>query len=138
MNKRTFIVEDSITVRMDLREALEDAGFDCVECASLAQARAALAEGVPALVLLDNQLPDGDGGAWLPELRAAPQGSECVVLILSNASQAGDRLRGIAHGADEYVGKPYDRVYVIDRARELVRQRQARVAAPSRMWPACC
>ena len=42
MNKRTFIVEDSITVRMDLREALEDAGFDCVECASLAQARAAL------------------------------------------------------------------------------------------------
>jgi len=131
MNKRTFIVEDSLTVRMDLREALEDAGFDCVECASLAQARAALAGGVPALVLLDNLLPDGDGAAWLPELRAAPQGAECVVLILSNASQASDRLRGLAHGADEYVGKPYDRVYVVDRARELVRQRQARmVPAP--------
>ncbi len=131
MNKRTFIVEDSLTVRMDLREALEDAGFDCVECATLAQARAALAEGVPALVLLDNLLPDGDGGAWLPELRAAPQGGDCVVLILSNASQASDRLRGLAHGADEYVGKPYDRLYVIDRARELVRQRQARQATPA-------
>ncbi len=128
MNKRTFIVEDSLTVRMDLREALEDAGFDCVECASLAQARAALSAGVPALVLLDNLLPDGDGGAWLAELRAAPQGAECVVLILSNASQASDRLRGLAHGADEYVGKPYDRVYVVDRARELVRQKQARLA----------
>jgi len=130
MNKRTFIVEDSLTVRMDLREALEDAGFDCVDCATLAQARAALAEGMPALVLLDNQLPDGDGGSWLAELRASPQGGDCVVLILSNASQAGDRLRGIAHGADEYVGKPYDRVYVVDRARELVRQRQARLATP--------
>ena len=130
MNKRTFIVEDSLTVRMDLREALEDAGFDCVECATLAQARAALAQGVPALVLLDNLLPDGDGAAWLPELRAAPQGGDCVVLILSNASQASDRLRGLAHGADEYVGKPYDRLYVIDRARELVRQRQARQAPP--------
>jgi CheY-like chemotaxis protein len=131
MNKRTLIVEDSLTVRMDLREALEDAGFDCVECATLAQARAALAEAMPALVLLDNQLPDGDGGSWLAELRATPRGGgECVVLILSNASLAGDRLRGIAHGADEYVGKPYDRTYVVDRARELVRQRQARLATP--------
>ena len=131
MNKRTLIVEDSLTVRMDLREALEDAGFDCVECATLAQARAALADGMPALVLLDNHLPDGDGGTWLAELRATPQGGgDCVVLILSNASQAGDRLRGIAHGADEYVGKPYDRTYVVDRARELVRQRQARVQTP--------
>ncbi|MDH0863431.1 response regulator [Mitsuaria sp. GD03876] len=130
MNKRTFIVEDSLTVRMDLREALEEAGFDCVECATLAQARAALAEGMPALVLLDNQLPDGDGAAWLAELRAAPQGHDCAVLILSNASQAGDRLRGIAHGADEYVGKPYDRVYVVDRAREMVRQRQSRLQTP--------
>lgn len=125
MNERTLIVEDSLTVRMDLREALDEAGFDCVECATLAQARAALAQGTPALVLLDNQLPDGDGAGWLSELRAAPGGQDCVVLILSSASQVGDRLRGLAHGADEYVGKPYDRLYVVDRARELVRQRHA-------------
>lgn len=131
MKEKTFIVEDSLTVRMDLREALDDAGFDCVECATLAQARAALALGTPALVLLDNQLPDGDGATWLAELRAAPQGRDSVVLILSSASQVSDRLRGLAHGADEYVGKPYDRSYVIDRARELVRQRRARqVTAP--------
>ncbi|OWQ93788.1 hypothetical protein CDN99_04930 [Roseateles aquatilis] len=132
MNARTFIVEDSLTVRMDLREALDDAGFDCIECATLAQARAALAQGTPSLVLLDNLLPDGDGAAWLAELRAAPGGAECVVLILSSASQASDRLRGLAHGADEYVGKPYDRLYVVDRSRELVRQRQARL---STAWP---
>ncbi|MET0208760.1 MAG: response regulator, partial [Burkholderiaceae bacterium] len=130
MKERAFIVEDSLTVRMDLREALDDADFDCVECANLAQARAALAAGTPCLVLLDNHLPDGDGASWLAELRAAPHGADAVVLILSNASQAGDRLRGLAHGADEFVGKPYDRSYVIDRARELIRQRQTRVAAP--------
>ncbi len=120
-----FIVEDSLTVRMDLREALEDAGFFCVECATLAQARLALARDTPALVLLDTQLPDGDGGTWLQELRGAPQGTETVVLILSNAAQAGDRLRGLAHGADEFVGKPYERTYVVDRARELLRLRQS-------------
>lgn len=127
MNDKAFIVEDSLTVRMDLREALEDAGFDCIECASLAEARAALAHGAPGLVLLDRQLPDGDGAAWVAELRAAPQGLDTVVLMLSNASEAGDRLRGLAHGADEFVGKPYDRLYVVDRARELVRQRHARL-----------
>ncbi|UXH77353.1 response regulator [Roseateles amylovorans] len=124
-NEIAFIVEDSLTVRMDLREALEDAGFACVECATLAQARVALAHDTPALVLLDTQLPDGDGGHWLQELRGAPQGTETVVLILSNAAQAGDRMRGLAHGADEFVGKPYDRSYVVDRARELLRQRQS-------------
>lgn len=125
MNDKAFIVEDSLTVRMDLREALEDAGFDCTECATLAEARLALAHGAPALVLLDRQLPDGDGAGWVAELRSAPDGARTVVMMLSNASEAGDRLRGLAHGADEFVGKPYDRLYVVDRARELVRQRQA-------------
>lgn len=124
MNDTAFIVEDSLTVRMDLREALEEAGFLCVECADLAQARAALARQRPALVLLDTQLPDGDGGAWLAELRAAPGGADAVVLMLSNASEAGDRQRSLARGADDFVGKPYDRLYVVDRARELLRLRR--------------
>lgn len=123
---KAFIVEDSLTVRMDLREAMEDAGFACVECANLAQAREALAVGAPRLVLLDTQLPDGDGDVWLQELRAAPGGDQTVVLILSNTAQANDRLRGLAYGADEFVGKPYDRGYVVDRARELLRHRQMR------------
>ncbi|HEX2013001.1 MAG TPA: response regulator [Roseateles sp.] len=124
MSDCVFIVEDSLTVRMDLREALEHAGFDCVDCASLAAARAALAARTPDLVLLDLLLPDGDSLAWLAELRAAPGGPDCVVLMLSNESEAGDRLRGLGQGADDYVGKPYDRQYLVDRARELLRQRR--------------
>ncbi|QPF75486.1 response regulator [Roseateles sp. DAIF2] len=134
MSDCVFIVEDSLTVRMDLREALEHAGFDCVDCASLAAARAALTERRPDVVLLDLLLPDGEGLAWLAELRAAPGGADCVVLMLSNVSEAGDRLRGLGHGADDYVGKPYDRHYVVDRARELLRQRRGAVATePNRL-----
>src|SRR4051812_5019510 len=120
-----FIVEDSLTVRMDLREALEEAGFEALECASLAAARAALAQRSPAVVVLDRQLPDGDGIAWLAELRLAPGGRDCVVLMLSNASDVSAREQGLSMGADEFVGKPYDRVYVVDRARELLRERRA-------------
>jgi len=128
MNEVVFIVDDSLTVRMDLCEALDEAGFVCVGCADLAEARAALQRQLPGLVVLDRQLPDGDGSAWLAELRAAPGGAECVVLMLSNAAEADDRLRGLARGADEYVGKPYDRLYIVDRARELLRTRRPPVA----------
>lgn len=124
MSDCVFIVEDSLTVRMDLREALERAGFQCVDCPSLAAARLALARRRPDLVLLDQLLPDGEGLEWLAELRAQPGGSDCVVLMLSNASEAGHRQRGLGQGADDYVGKPYDRHYVVDRARELLRQRR--------------
>lgn len=120
-----FIVEDSLTVRMDLREALEDAHFEVVECPSLAAARAALAQRCPAVVVLDRQLPDGDGIAWLAELRGVAGGADCVVLMLSNASELADRARGLGRGADEFVGKPYDRLYVVDRARELLRERRS-------------
>lgn len=134
MSDCVFIVEDSLTVRMDLREALEHAGFECVDCPSLAAARLALARRRPDLVLLDQLLPDGEGLEWLAELRAQPGGSDCVVLMLSNASEAGHRLRGLGQGADDYVGKPYDRHYVVDRARELLRQRRGGAAAgPSRV-----
>ncbi|MET0518718.1 MAG: response regulator, partial [Burkholderiaceae bacterium] len=133
MTDCVFIVEDSLTVRMDLREALEQAGFICVECESLAAARDAWRQARPDVVVLDLMLPDGDGLDWLGELRAAPGGGDCVVLMLSNESEARDRLRGLGRGADEYVGKPYDRLYVVDRARELLRRRRAlRVGAGGR------
>jgi DNA-binding response OmpR family regulator len=126
---RCLIVEDSLTVRMDLREAMSLAGFECSDCASLAAARAALAVQRPDVLLLDLLLPDGAGLDWLAELRAAPGGADCVVLVLSSEAEARDRQRGLAQGADDYVGKPYDRHYVVDRARELLRQRRSAAAA---------
>lgn len=122
-----LIVDDSLTVRMDLREALVDAGFATMQAASLSDARAAIALRMPDIVVLDRVLPDGDGASWLAELRARPGGASVIVLLLSTESEAGDRARGLMTGADEYVGKPYDRSYVIGRACELLRLRHGRL-----------
>ena len=54
-----------------------------------------------------------------------------VGVAVEELPQVRDRLRGLAHGADEFVGKPYDRGYVVDRARELLRQRQAFRQSPA-------
>jgi DNA-binding response OmpR family regulator len=125
MSDSVLIVDDSLTVRMDLREAFEDAGFGVQLCATAAAARAAFAHGAVDVVVLDVLLPDGDGVQLLGELRAAPGAAQAVVLMLSSEAEVKDRLRGLRTGADEYVGKPYDIHFVVAKARELLRARRA-------------
>jgi len=124
MTFSAVIVDDSLTVRMDLQDAFEAAGFTVRACATAAEARGAFTAGGVNVAVLDVLLPDGDGVELLRELRATPEGADSVVLMLSSESEIAQRIRGLRTGADEYVGKPYDVQYVIAKARELLRQRK--------------
>ena len=117
-----LIVDDSLTVRMSLIELLKAADLEAVGCGSVAEARSVLAERAFALVILDVLLPDGDGVELLQEIRAMPAAAATAVMMLSTEAEIRDRVRGLKTGADEYVGKPYDPVYLVARARELVRR----------------
>ena len=125
MPSRILIVDDSLTVRMNLAEIFEDAGLETMVCASAGQARAALEVETFGLMILDVHLPDADGVALLAELRAAPATAGMAVMLLSSAGAVADRIRGLATGADEYIGKPYDPGFVVARARELLRDEVA-------------
>ena len=116
-----LIVDDSLTVRMDLLELLERAGLRAQASATIAAARRALAQDRFSLVILDVLLPDGDGIELLKEIRAMPSAAGTAVMLLSSETEIRDRIRGLTTGADEYVGKPYEAVYLVARARELVR-----------------
>jgi DNA-binding response OmpR family regulator len=120
MNDRILIVDDSLTVRMDLAEAFETGGMRPLPCASIGHARQALAATDVDAIILDVHLPDGDGVDLLQELRADPRYGDTPVLMLSSEAEVKDRVRGLRGGADEYVGKPYDSGYVVARARELL------------------
>jgi PAS domain S-box-containing protein len=121
MRPRVLIADDSLTVRMDISEALQSAGFDTVLCADLRSAREALAREGCALVVLDILLPDGDGLDFLKELRSSPATAQIPVLLLSTEAEVKNRVRGMGAGADEYIGKPYDLGQVVARARALTR-----------------
>ncbi len=116
---RVLVVDDSLTVRMDLEEAFAGAGFAPALCADVASARRALARDRFEIVVLDVLLPDGDGLELLAEIRRAPEHAATSVLLLSTEAEVRHRLRGLEGGADEYVGKPYDRAHVVALAREL-------------------
>ena len=124
MNEAVVIVDDSLTVRMDLADAFREAGFLALPCSNVAEARAALAQAPAGVFILDVLLPDGDGVDLLQEIRSSPAGASAVVVMLSSEAEVKDRVRGLQTGADEYVGKPYDTGYLVARVRELLQSRQ--------------
>jgi two-component system, NtrC family, sensor kinase len=119
-----LIVDDSLTVRMDLGEAFELTGFATMLCSTMAEARSTISTGSFSLIILDVLLPDGDGVDLLREIRQTPATAGTLVMLLSSEAEVSDRTRGLKTGADEYVGKPYDQSYVVARALELLRKRE--------------
>jgi two-component system NtrC family sensor kinase len=125
MSGTVLIVDDSLTVRMDLTEAFEAAGFHTIPCATLAEAREALARGPVDLVILDVLLPDGDGVEFLKEIRECGSSQAAAIMMLSTEADVKDRIRGLQKGADEYVGKPYEVGYLVAKTREFLRIRRS-------------
>ena len=128
MAQTVLIVDDSLTVRMDLAQAFESAGFEIILCSTAADTRAAIKREVCALVVLDVVLPDADGIELLKEIRSSLP--DIPVMLLSSEAEVQDRIRGLKTGANEYVGKPYDTSYVLSRAHQLVRQSESAMILP--------
>jgi DNA-binding response OmpR family regulator len=133
MTHNVLIVDDSLTVRMDLQEAFDAAGFHSRGCATVAAAKDALDRTPPDVIVLDVRLPDGDGIELLETIRNTSATAHAIVLMLSSESEVKDRIRGLRTGADEYIGKPYDTHYILARTNELLRTRrqQASQAVPA-------
>ncbi|TMA36528.1 MAG: response regulator, partial [Deltaproteobacteria bacterium] len=72
LKPHVVIVDDSLTVRMDLAEAFEAAGFAAVPCATAAAARATIQRAPCNLIILDVVLPDASGIELLAEVKSAP------------------------------------------------------------------
>jgi two-component system nitrate/nitrite response regulator NarL len=93
MSRRILIVDDHAGFRASARRMLEAGGFEVAgEAENVAAARVAVGELTPDAVLLDVQLPDGDGIALATELTA--NGSAPLIVLCSSrgADELGPRL----------------------------------------------
>lgn len=75
---------------------------------------------LPALVLMDIQLPDMDGVAALAQLRADPLTAAIPVVAVTAYAMKGDRERLLGHGFDGYVSKPIDVRSFVDEVAALI------------------
>lgn len=116
---RILLVEDEASIAEPFARVLAREGFDPTIAATAAEARELFARAEPDLVLLDLNLPDGDGRDVCRELRAI---SDVPVIMVTARGTEIDRIVGLELGADDYVVKPFSGGEVVARIRAVLRR----------------
>lgn len=102
---KILLVDDNAELLALLCEQLRGAGYGHIRTAqSCGSARACFAAEQPELMILDINLPDGDGFSLFRALRAK---ADVPALFLSARDADADRLFGLGLGADDYLTKPF-------------------------------
>jgi two-component system OmpR family response regulator len=123
---RLLLLEDDTILGEGLRDFLRAEGHVVDWFISLREAGAVSGEPYDAL-LLDWQLPDGTGLAWMRQRRHA--GDTTPVIMLTARDRLGDRIEGLDAGADDYLVKPFAPEELAARLRAVSR----RGGGPSRL-----
>ena len=103
MVQSLLFVEDDDSIRLALRLALEDEGYEVREAPDGRAGLDAFAEREPDLVLLDLRLPDISGFEVCRAIRAK---SIVPIIIVTAQTDTYDLVVGLEAGADDYVTKP--------------------------------
>lgn len=114
-----LVVDDEPQIHRFLAPALEAAGYAPLRADTGAQGMKLAAERAPALVLLDLGLPDMDGKAAIPRLRAF---CAAPVIVLSARDREAEKVAALDAGADDYVEKPFALAELLARLRAALRR----------------
>ncbi len=119
---RILVVEDDITLRTGLCDALDEEGFDVTPAGDGHEARALLRTDEFDLLVFDVMLPGPSGLELLKDVRG--RGSDVPVLMLTARGDEADKVVGLELGADDYVTKPFGLRELLARIRAMLRRRQ--------------
>lgn len=117
---RILLVEDEAEMAGALTSALKRYDMIVDHVPTLAEAEEAISADVHAAVLLDRQLPDGDGLALIPKLRARADG--VPIIMLTARGELADRVAGLDRCADDYLAKPFAVEELLARLRAVLRR----------------
>ena len=117
--KRIAIVEDDVLMREELEAVLKKAGYETETVCNFEDAQTCLLNLSPDMILLDLNLPDGNGLDFLQEIRAK---SAVPVIIITANNMETDIVMGLELGANDYITKPFS--LMVLRARAGVQLRQ--------------
>jgi DNA-binding response OmpR family regulator len=117
---RVLLVEDEPEMAAALIVALKNYDMVVDHISTLADAEEAASINAYGAILLDRQLPDGDGLTLIPKLRA--KGVGAAVIVLTARGELADRVTGLDTGADDYLGKPFAVEELLARLRAVLRR----------------
>lgn len=117
-----LVVEDQAATADLILEVLKGEGYEAQTVDTLAKARARLKKQPPELLLLDRNLPDGDGVDLLAEIRDDEKLGNLPVIILTAKKEVADKIAGLRVGADDYIAKPFNTEELVARVAAILRR----------------
>lgn len=113
---RALVIDDSRATRAVLKRMLTGIGYDVVEAP---HGRAALdllaTEGLPDVALVDWNMPEMDGLAFVRAVRADPSLERLPLVMVTTESEPAQVVRALSAGADEYAMKPFTADVILDK-----------------------
>ena len=130
MTANILIVEDESDIRELIGLTLAGNGYLVREAANAAEARRALADELPDLIIVDWMMPTTSGIELLREIRRDEVTRDLPVIMLTARTTDADITHGLDSGADDYLAKPFSPAELASRTRALLRR--ARGHGPDR------
>ncbi|HVT35029.1 MAG TPA: phosphate regulon transcriptional regulator PhoB [Nevskiaceae bacterium] len=122
LDKTILVVEDEAAIREMIRFALARADFRVAQAANAQEARLAIAERVPDLILMDWMMPGTSGVELTRELKAAATTKDIPVIMVTARVEEEDKVRALNLGCDDYVSKPFSFPELIARIQAVLRR----------------
>lgn len=119
-----LLIEDDHAIREMLKMFLTTKEYHVLEAEDGKQALECLHESSPDLLVLDWMLPDTDGLQLLQEIRETSIHKDIPILMLTARAEEADKIKGLDHGADDYMTKPVSLKELDARIRALIRRAQ--------------
>ena len=120
--QRILVIDDDPAITSVLKRGLAYDGFAVDVCSSGAEGLATARQRQPDLIILDVMMPEMDGLEVLRRIRSCDP--HLPVLMLTARDAPADQVRGLVHGADDYVVKPFTFEVLVARIHALLRRQQ--------------
>jgi two-component system alkaline phosphatase synthesis response regulator PhoP len=114
-----LVVEDETSIASFIALYLKNAGYHVKAVGTGGAALNAIAGDVPALIVLDLNLPDMDG---LEICRRVRKSSDVPILMLTARDEDVDKIIGLEVGADDYLTKPFNPRELVARVKSVLRR----------------
>jgi signal transduction histidine kinase len=128
-----LIAEDSATQREQLKHLLEEQGHAVATAANGREALEAARRRKPTLIITDVVMPELDGYGLCKALKSDETLKDVPVILLTTLSDARDVISGLECGADNFIRKPYEGDYLLQRIDYLLMNLELRKNQKMRM-----
>jgi len=121
-SKTILVIDDDAEYRSLLCDILKEAGYKTMTADNGAQGFDRAVKELPAMILLDVQMPEMDGYETTEAIRGISQLDATPIILVTVQSKVSEVVKGLKLGADDHVTKPFHSNEVLVRIESLFKR----------------